>query len=60
MTTITKNTKPALPKTDAEAIAFALDHLHDHERTEFLQEWRAGKDVSWALEVIVADGKQAA
>ena len=53
-------TNPILPKTDAEAIAFALDHLHDHERIEFLGDWRAGRDVQWALEVIEADQKQAA
>ena len=52
--------KPILPTTDAEVIAFVLDHLHDHERIEFLQDWRAGRDVKWALEVIEADEKQAA
>ena len=56
----TNPTKPVLPTTDAKAIAFAMDHLHDHERIEFLQDWRAGRDVKWALEVIEADGKRAA
>lgn len=52
-------TNPILPKTDAEAIAFALDHLHDHERIDFLQEWRDGRDVRWAQEVIAADNELA-
>jgi len=56
----TDTSKPVLPETDAEAIAFALDRLHDHERIEFLEDWRAGRDVQWALEVIEADAKQAA
>ena len=45
--------------TDTDAIAFALDHLHDHERIDFLQEWRDGRDVRWAQEVIAADNELA-
>jgi hypothetical protein len=38
---MTTRALPALPTTDAEAIAFALDHLdHGLESTDFLRDWR--------------------
>ncbi|MDQ0511668.1 hypothetical protein [Ancylobacter amanitiformis] len=34
-----------LPTTDAQAIAFALDHLEPYEVPEFLKDWRDGKSL---------------
>jgi hypothetical protein len=34
-----------LPTTDAEAIAFALDHLEPFEVADFLSDHRDGKDL---------------
>ncbi|QIS94678.1 hypothetical protein FQ775_24115 [Nitratireductor mangrovi] len=35
---------PTVPTTDAEAIAFALDHLDAFEVADFLADWCEGKD----------------
>lgn len=41
---------PTLPTTDAEAIAFALDHLEPWEVAMFLADWREKKDMTPWLE----------
>lgn len=44
-----------LPTTAAEAIAFALDHLPSYETTEFLADWREGKNLQPWLDALKAD-----
>lgn len=46
---MTTNT-PTIPANDAEAIAFALDHLEPFEVAEFLKDWREGRDLKPWLE----------
>jgi hypothetical protein len=41
---------PTIPITDAEAIAFALDHLEPFEVRDFLSDWRNGNDLTPWLE----------
>lgn len=50
---------PALPTTDAEAIAFALDRLEPFQTAEFLTEWREGKDLQPWADAWVRDQKAA-
>lgn len=38
-----------------EAMNFALDHLEPFEVSEFLTEWRAGKDLGPWLDAVKAD-----
>ena len=57
--TITTEMTPALPSTDADAIAFALDHLEAFEATDFLSDYRDGKDLAPWLDAYHQD-RQAA
>lgn len=50
---------PSLPTSAAEAIAFALDHVEPFEATDFLSDWRNGKDLRPWLDAILQD-RQAA
>ena len=54
-TTIPSPVAGRLPTTPAEAINFALDHLEPFEVSEFLSEWREGKDLKPWLAALRAD-----
>lgn len=54
---MTRTIAPTIPTTAAEAIAFALDHLEPFEVTDFLTDWREGKDLMSWLDALHVDDK---